>query len=67
MKIRYDDQDDVLRIEFSSDRIVKDVSFNWNVNAAYGDRGIVEITILDAKARGFWPPENAAELIKSAA
>ena len=67
MKIRYDDQDDILHVEFSKERVVKDVSYGWNVNIGYGSKGIAEITILDAKANGYWPLENAAELLHSAA
>ncbi len=47
--------------------IVKDVSHGWNVNVGHSATGIVEITILDAKANGYWPLENAAELLQPAA
>jgi hypothetical protein len=67
MKITYDDRDDVLRVGFSSEPVVKDVSYGWNVNIAYGANGIAEITILDAKANGYWPLENVSELLRSAA
>jgi uncharacterized protein YuzE len=67
MKIKYDDQDDILHVEFSREPIVKDVSHGWNVNVGYSATGIVEITILDAKANGYWPLENAAELLQPAA
>jgi hypothetical protein len=67
MKIKYDDRDDVLRVEFSSEPIIRDVSYGWNVNIAYGVKGITEITILDAKANGYWPLENLTDLIRSAA
>jgi uncharacterized protein YuzE len=63
MRIKYDDQDDILHIEFSQDPIVKDVSHGWNINVAYSARGIVEVTILEAKAKGYWPLENARELL----
>ncbi len=53
MRIEYDNQDDILHIEFSKDPIVKDVSYGWNVNVGYGAEGIAEITILDAKADGY--------------
>ena len=63
MKIKYDDHDDILHIEFSEEPVVKDVSHGWNVNVAYSARGIVELTILDAKANGYWPLENAREVL----
>lgn len=55
MRITYDDQDDILCIEFSKEPIVKDVSHGWNVNIGYTAKGIAEITVLDAKAAGYWP------------
>ena len=67
MKIRYDDEDDILHVEFSGDPVVRDISHGWTVNIAYGASGIAAITILDAKANGYWPLENAAELSRSAA
>ena len=67
MRIEYDNQDDILHIEFSKDPIVKDVSYGWNVNVGYGAEGIAEITILDAKADGYWPLENINELLPLAA
>ena len=67
MRIKYDDQDDILHIEFSKEPIVKDVSHGWNVNVGYGADGITEITILDAKADGYWPLENAKDLLPIAA
>lgn len=68
MKISYEAQDDILHIEFSSHKIVKDVSHGWNVNIGYDEHnGIVELTILDAKKSGYWPPENRAELLRMAA
>ncbi len=58
MRIEYDDLGDLLFIEFSREPIVKDVSHGWNVNVGYAANGIAEITILDAKAAGYWPLEN---------
>lgn len=67
MRIKYDDHDDILHVQFSQEPIVKDVSYGWNVNVGYAARGIAEITILDAKANGYWPLENAAELLQPTA
>lgn len=58
MRIEYDAQDDILCIKFSSEPIVNDVSQGWNVNIGYAANGIEEITILDAKAAGYWPLES---------
>ena len=62
MRITYDDQDDILCIEFSKEPIVKDVSHGWNVNIGYMAKGIAEITVLDAKAAGYWPLEDVQGL-----
>lgn len=68
LKISYDEQDDILCIEFSSEQVIrKDISHGWNVNVGYGEHGIAEITILDAKAKGYWPPENIKDLLPLAA
>lgn len=67
MRIEYDAKDDILHIEFSKEPIVKDVSHGWNVNIGYSASGIAEITILDAKAAGYWPPENAKDFLRLAA
>ena len=49
----YYEDDDILFIEFSKDKVVKDVSLSWNVNVGYTEKGIGEITILDAKKAGY--------------
>lgn len=67
MRIKYDERDDILFIEFSKEPIVKDVSHGWNVNIGYAANGIAEITILDAKTSGYWPLENAKDLLALAA
>lgn len=67
MKIKYDEKDDILHIEFSSEPIVRDVSHGWNVNLGYADTGrLAELTILDARADGYWPIENLKELLSIA-
>jgi uncharacterized protein YuzE len=67
MRIDYENKDDILYIEFSKDPIIKDVSYGWNINIGYGANGIAEITVLDAKANGYWPLENAKDLLSMAA
>ncbi|CAK0757200.1 DUF2283 domain-containing protein [Gammaproteobacteria bacterium] len=67
MMIKYDAQDDILYAEFTRKPIVKDVSYGWNVNICYDANGIAEITILDAKVAGYWPLENARDLLSMAA
>jgi uncharacterized protein YuzE len=55
MNISYDPKEDILVIEFSPDKIVRDISLNWNVNVGLTDKGVGEIIILDAKESGFLP------------
>ena len=67
MRIKYDDQEDILSIEFSQEPVVKDVSYGWNISIGYAAQGIAEVTILDAKANGYWPLENAQDLLPATA
>jgi uncharacterized protein YuzE len=62
MKMSYDPDDDILVIEFNKDRIVRDISLNWNVNVGMTEQGIGEIVILDAKKDGLLPLEIGEEL-----
>lgn len=55
IRIKYDEQEDILHIEFSQGAIVRDVSCSWDVHLGYTEGGIAEITILDAKKNGYWP------------
>ena len=55
MKIIYYEEEDMLFIEFQKGKVVRDVSLNWNVNIAYTNDGIGEITILDAQKNGLYP------------
>ena len=63
MKIEYDSDDDIVHMTLSSATVTREVSCGWHMNLAFGDNELVEITILDAKVRGYWPPENAMELM----
>lgn len=58
MSIKYDDQDDILVIEFSDEPVVRDISYGWSLNVGYTANGIAQIVILDAKAAGYWPPKD---------
>ena len=57
MNISYDPKEDILVIEFSRNKIVRDISLNWNVNVGFTEKGVGEIVILDAKESGFLPVE----------
>ena len=55
MDISYDEKDDILFIKFSNEKVVKDISYGWNVNVGMTETGIGEITVLDAKASQLLP------------
>ncbi|MCO5763406.1 MAG: DUF2283 domain-containing protein [Chromatiaceae bacterium] len=55
MKIVYYEEDDILFIEFSKDKVVRDESLNWNIHLGYTAEGIGEITVLDAAKTGLYP------------
>lgn len=55
MKIVYYEEEDTLFIEFQKGKIIRDESLNWNINLAYTEDGIGEITILDAQKNGLYP------------
>jgi hypothetical protein len=66
VRIGYNETDDILFIRFSDDPVTRDESLNWNVHVGYSATGIREITILDAKKRGYLPV-RLDDTLKSAA
>jgi uncharacterized protein YuzE len=66
MRIGYNEEDDTLYIRFSDEPVTRDESLNWNVHVGYSVGGIREITILDAKKRGYLPLK-IDDALKSAA
>ena len=66
MKIGYNETEDVLYIRFSDEPVTRDESLNWNVHVGFSAGGIREITILEAKKRGYLPVK-LDDALKSAA
>ena len=66
MRIGYDAAEDVLYIRFSDAPVMRDESLDWNVHIGYAADGIREISILDAKKRGYLPL-SIDDALKSAA
>jgi uncharacterized protein YuzE len=62
MKMQYDEADDILVIEFTNEKIIRDISLGWNVNVGMTKNGVGEIVVLDAKAAGLFPLELSEEL-----
>jgi hypothetical protein len=46
MKITYHESDDILHVQLTLDRVVRDESHGWNVNLGFSESGLAEITIL---------------------
>lgn len=66
MRIDYNEKDDILYIRFSDEPVTRDESLNWNVHIGYSAEGIREISILEAKKRGYLPLK-IDDALKSAA
>ena len=62
MLLTYDDQEDILFIKFIDGPVIQDISYSWNVNIGFTDKGIGQITILDAKEYGLMPIEFDTKL-----
>lgn len=61
MKSVYYPDDDILVVRLSDAPVAREVSQDWNVNVSFDAAGnIVEIVVLDAKARGALPVETEA-------
>lgn len=63
MKIEYNSDDGIVHMTLSNATVTREVSYGWHINLAFGDDELVEITILEAKASGYWPPEKAMDLM----
>lgn len=55
MRIVYYEEDDILFIEISKGKILRDESVGWNINLGYTADGVGEITILEAQKSGIYP------------
>ena len=66
MRIGYNESEDILYIRFSDEPVTRDESLNWNVHVGFSATGVREITVLDAKKRGYLPLK-IDDALKSAA
>jgi hypothetical protein len=61
MRTTYFEKDDILVIHVSDKSIVREVSQDWHTNISFAEDGsIVEIVLLDARARGAFPVQRQA-------
>jgi len=66
MRIAYNEAEDILYIRFSDEPVTRDESLNWNVHVGFSASGIREISVLEAKKRGYLPLK-IDDVLKSAA
>ena len=66
MRIAYNEAEDILYIRFSDEPVTRDESLNWNVHVGFSASGIREISVLEAKKRGYLPLK-IDDALKSAA
>lgn len=60
MKTIYYPEDDILVVRLGDAPVVREASREWNVNLSWDAAGnVVEIVVLDARARGAVPMESA--------
>lgn len=63
MNAKYDKDDDILLLKFNGNKIVKDISLNWNVHIGMTADGVGEISILEASKQSL-PLKFNESLIK---
>ena len=62
MKTIYYPDDDILDIRVSDKAVSREVSHGWNLNISYASDGsVVEIVLLEAKAKGLDPVDLEQE------
>jgi hypothetical protein len=61
MQTIYHERDDILVIRIADKPIVRETSQDWNTHVSFAEDGsIVEVVVLDAKARGAFPVKQEA-------
>ncbi|HET8699652.1 MAG TPA: DUF2283 domain-containing protein [Gammaproteobacteria bacterium] len=61
MQTIYHERDDILVIRIADKPIVRETSQDWNTHVSFAEDGsVVEVVVLDAKARGAFPVKQQA-------
>ena len=61
MQTTYHERDDILVIRIADKPMVRETSQDWNTHASFAEDGsVVEVVVLDAKARGAFPVKQQA-------
>jgi hypothetical protein len=61
MRITYIEKDDTLVIHFADKPVARETSQDWNTHVSFAaDGSVVEVVILEARARGAFPIEQQA-------
>lgn len=61
MRITYHERDDILVIHIADKPVVRETSQDWNTHVSFAADGtVVEVVVLEAKARGAYPVKQQA-------
>jgi uncharacterized protein YuzE len=61
MRITYFEKDDTLVIHFADKPVARETSQDWNTHVSFAADGtVVEVVILEARARGAFPIKQQA-------
>jgi len=61
MRIKYFEKDDTLVIHFADKPVARETSQDWNTHLSFAEDGsLVEVVVLEARARGALPIEQQA-------
>jgi uncharacterized protein YuzE len=61
MRITYFEKDDTLVIHFADKPVARETSQDWNTHVSFAaDGSVVEVVILEARARGAFPVTQQA-------
>ncbi len=61
MRLTYHERDDILVIHISDKPVARETSQDWNTHVSFAEDGtVVEVVVLDARARGAFPVKQHA-------
>jgi len=59
MRITYSEKDDTLVIHIADKPVTRETSQDWNTHVSFAaDGSVVEVVVLEARARGAFPVEQ---------
>ena len=61
MRLTYHERDDTLVIHISDKPVARETSQDWNTHVSFAEDGtVVEVVVLEARARGAFPVRQQA-------